>query len=66
MITINDAHKIRMFIIDLQDIECCKNNVPDQFLADQDDEVREAAWAAALAMAESIIRSRLRTVGVDA
>ena len=36
------------------------------FLEDQDDDVRIAAWAAALDAAESAVRVKLRALGVDA
>lgn len=66
MITLHQAQQIRTFIRDLEDIDCNRANMRDQFLVDQDDEVREASWKAALDMAESMIRDRLRKLGVDA
>ena len=66
MITLHQAQQIRTFIRDLEDIDCNRANMSDRFLADQDDEVREASWKAALDMAESMIRDRLRKLGVDA
>lgn len=66
MITLHQAQQIRTFIRDLEDIDCNRANMSDQFLADQDDEVREASWKAALDMAEFMIKDRLRKLGVDA
>ena len=65
MMTLHQAQQIRTFIRDLEDIDCNRANMSNQFLADQDDEVREYSWNAALDMAESIIKSRLRALGVD-
>jgi hypothetical protein len=65
MITLHQAQQIRTFIRDLEDIDCNRANMSDQFLADQDDEVREFSWRAALDMAESMIKGRLRKLGVD-
>lgn len=66
MISLHDAQMIRALIRDLEDIDCLRSDVPDHFLVDQDDEVRVAAWKAALDEAERMIRARLREKGVDA
>jgi hypothetical protein len=64
MITLHQAQQIRVFINDLEDIRQ-RANMGSQFLADQDDEVRESSWKAALDMAEAMIKDRLRKLGVD-
>jgi hypothetical protein len=66
MITMHDAQKIRAFIRDLEDIEVLKADVPPSFLADQDDEVRAAAWKAACDRADGMLRASLRALGVAA
>lgn len=66
MITLHQAQQIRTFIRDLEDIDSQRNDIPSQFLADQDDEVREASWKSALWVAESMIRDELRKLGVEA
>lgn len=65
MITLHQAQQMRVFINDLEDIDCQRANMSSQFLADQDDEVRESSWKAALDMAEAMIKDRLRKLGVD-
>lgn len=66
MITLHQAQQIRTFIRDLEDIDSQRNDIPSQFLADQDDEIRQEAWTSGLNMAEIMIKARLRKLGVDA
>lgn len=66
MMSLHDAQMIRTFVRDLEDIDCLRSDVPDGFLVDQDDEIRVAAWKAALDEAERMVRARLREKGVDA
>lgn len=64
-ITLGDANKIRIFIRDLEDIDCLRNEIPGYFLVDQDEKVRESSWKSALDMSESMIKAELRKLGVD-
>lgn len=65
-ITMHQAQQIRTFIRDLEDIDASGHNMPDQFLADQGDDVRVAAWKAALDCARGMVKAQLRALGVMA
>ena len=66
MITLTQAQNIRSFIRNLEDVHFHRGNMPDRFLADQEEDVRVASWNAAMDMAESMARDSLRKLGVDA
>lgn len=63
-----DAEVAGILVRDLRDIECMRppRDPPDSFLVDYDDDVRAAAWKAALDAAEAVIRAKLREKGVGA
>lgn len=66
-ITLQDAATMGVLTRDLDEIACLRSQeMPVRFLDCQGDDVRAAAWAAALKTAEETIRSKLRALGVMA
>lgn len=67
-VTMAQAQQIRVSMADLDDLPCLRAQGPPEtgFLPDQEDDVRVAAWNAALDVAEAMVRAKLRQCGVDA
>lgn len=66
-ITLADATTMGVLTRDLDEIACLREQkMPPQFLDCQDDDVRAAAWSAALKAADETIRAKLRAMGVMA
>jgi hypothetical protein len=66
-ITLQDATTMGVLTRDLDEIACLwSQEMPARFLDCQGDDVRTAAWAAALKTADETIRAKLRALGVMA
>lgn len=64
-ITLADATTMGVLTRDLDEIACLRaQEMPASFLDCQGDDVRLAAWAAALKAADETIRAKLRAMGV--
>ena len=71
MMSLQDAVVVGILTRDLDEIECLRGRngdaaPPNDFLTDQLEEARAAAWKAALDAAEGVIRAKLREKGVAA
>ena len=68
MMSLNDARLVKVYINDLDDVIAYRKptTIPSDFLENHDEEIRVAAWIAAMDFAEGAIRAKLRELGVDA
>ena len=71
MMSLQDAVVVGILTRDLDEIDCLRGRdgdaaPPHDFLTDQLEEARAAAWKAALDAADGAIRAKLREKGVDA
>lgn len=67
MMSLNDARLVKVYINDLDDVIAYRKptTIPSDFLENHDEEIRVAAWIAAMDFAEGAIRAKLRELGVD-
>jgi hypothetical protein len=66
-ISMDQAQRIRTLVADLDDFPCLRTQGPEgRFLPAHAEDVRAAAWTAALDAAEGMIRAQLRELGVEA